>query len=117
MPGGNIGRKSSKFNFFYIEFCFQEKNFLRIRKITLATPGTFSASYLYIREEEEGLGVWSTCWKRGVKMRRNIVASNFQVKLERPKGSACKVTLKLIRELRVFISKLVCKLPEDWSVR
>ena len=82
-----------------------------------STPDTTSASYIYIREEEAGLGVWSTCWKRGVKMRRNIVASNFQVKLERPKGSACKVTLKLIRELRVFISKLVCKLPEEWSVR
>ncbi|XP_023331246.1 uncharacterized protein LOC111703520, partial [Eurytemora carolleeae] len=39
----------------------------------------YAGQKMYLdREEEEGLGVWSTCWKRGVKMRRNIVASNFQ---------------------------------------
>ena len=29
--------------------------------------------------ESEGWGTWQTCWKRGLKMRHNIVTSNFQV--------------------------------------
>jgi hypothetical protein len=39
----------------------------------------YAGQNMYLdREDEEGSGIWFNCWKRGVKMRRNIVASNFQ---------------------------------------
>ena len=31
------------------------------------------------RKEDSGLGGWRKTWKRGIKMRRNVVAGNFQV--------------------------------------
>ena len=30
------------------------------------------------RREEAGMGSWRKTWKRGIKMRRNVVAGNFQ---------------------------------------
>jgi hypothetical protein len=31
------------------------------------------------REDVQALGAWRKTWKRGIKMRRNVVAGNFQV--------------------------------------
>jgi len=38
----------------------------------------YAGKPMYLDSSEDGTGVWSSCWKRGVKMRRNLVASNFQ---------------------------------------
>jgi len=40
----------------------------------------FAGKQMYLNSdpESEGWGTWQTCWKRGLKMRHNIVTSNFQ---------------------------------------
>jgi len=38
----------------------------------------YAGKTMYLDSSETDMGVWSSYWKRGVKMRRNVVASNFQ---------------------------------------
>jgi len=38
----------------------------------------FSGQPMYLEKSEECGGTWSNCWRRGVKMRTNVVNSNFQ---------------------------------------
>lgn len=37
-----------------------------------------TSMHLDWRREDAGLGVWRKTWKRGIKMRKNVVAGNFQ---------------------------------------
>ena len=41
------------------------------------------------RKEDSGLGGWRKTWKRGIKMRRNVVAGNFQVLWKSRMGNNC----------------------------